>query len=161
VVFYRFKRFKEDMRTLEDDARTGHTATALNLETIAKECELVTTHCCMSLKLMENQVQVDFESDVLNYCLGPITWNYEGIKGTWIVWDTFLHALYIQSDTDSYSKFPFTSSSPHFLTMHFPVISPWIYLWPVFFGIYCSNNLCLISEPKFPCCFIMPFISLT
>ena len=63
------------MRTLEDDARTGHTATAWNLETIAKVCELVTTHCCMSLKLMENQVQVDFESDILNYCLGPITWN--------------------------------------------------------------------------------------
>jgi hypothetical protein len=79
VEFYCFKRFREDMRTLEDDARNGHTATASNLETIAKVCELATTDCCMSIKLMENQAQVGFESDVLNYSLGPITWNSEGI----------------------------------------------------------------------------------
>jgi hypothetical protein len=102
VVFYWFKRFREDMRTLENGATTGHTATAWNLETIAKACELVTTDRCLSLKLMQNQVQVDFQSGVLNYSLGPITWNSIGIKGTWILWDTFLHALYIQSDTDSF-----------------------------------------------------------
>jgi len=99
---------------------------------------------------MENQVQVDFESDVLNYSLGPITWNSESIKGTRIAWDTFLHALYIQSDTDSHSKFPLTSSLPCFLTTQVPVISPWMYLWPVFLRIHCWDNLCLISEPKFP-----------
>jgi hypothetical protein len=92
-------------------ARTGHTATAWNLETITKVCELVTTDRCMSLKLTENQVQVDFESDVLNYSLGPITWNFEGIKGTWIVWDTFLHALYIQIQT-------------HTANVHLPPLCP-------------------------------------
>jgi len=64
---------------LEDDARTGHTATAWNLETITNAYELVTKDCCMSLKLMESHVQVDFERDVLNYSLGPITWNSEDI----------------------------------------------------------------------------------
>jgi len=43
-----------------------------------KVCEVVTTDYCMSLKLVENQMEVDFESDVLNYSLGPITWNSEG-----------------------------------------------------------------------------------
>ena len=134
MVFYWFKRFREDMRTLkmmqglyiqqllENWKQSNSMWTGYQRWLFVPKIDGESTGsgfwewCCIELQSKTK------------------TWNSEGMYITSILWDSFLHALYIQPDTGSYCKFPFTSSPPYFLTLQVPIISPWLYLWPVFLG---------------------------
>jgi hypothetical protein len=57
-----FKKFRGRCRYLKDDPESGDLSTAWNDETVAKVCEVVSRDCRMILKLMEDQLHINFET---------------------------------------------------------------------------------------------------
>ena len=57
-----YERFIGGHEDLEDDPRCGHLSFSQNEKVVAKVCELVTRDHCMSLKLLEDWLHINWET---------------------------------------------------------------------------------------------------